>query len=295
MKKINIKKILLFTLINAAVLFSVAGIFSEKPRLVKFNKIEFLKKKGDSIAVLMTITIENPNFFSISGKNVEVISSNKLGEIGKGTMEPFTLKPRSSDSLKVLMMLKSNRMMEAYTSNGDNFESTIAIKGNFSPLFFVKTVTIESKVPKKEINSLILSSFMADNTITFDSLNYRPVSPVESVMNFNVKLKNNFNFGFKVEKVDIELFPSEQSQTLLGNWSLNKAVEMTPKAEMSFPGTLHVHHIAMMMAGIEKGGRDLNKAYLKGVATVILDSEAIKVPFGFAVSTDMTKLQIQTH
>ena len=295
MKRINIKKILLFTCINALVFFSVAGIFSGNPRLVKFNNLEFLKKKGDSIAVLMTITIENPNFFSISGENVEVISSNTSGFIGKGNMEPFTIKAHSSDSLKVLMMLKADRMMAAYTTDGDNFESTITINGNFSPLFFTHSVTIESKVPKKEINGLILSSFMADNNISFDSLNYRPLSPVESVMNFNVKLKNNFDFDFKIEKVEIELHPSEKSQILLGNWTLNKAVEMTPKSEMSFPGTLHVHHLAVMMAGIEKAGKDLNKAYLRGYASILIDSEVIRAPFSFAVSTDMSKLKIQTH
>jgi hypothetical protein len=186
-------------------------------------------------------------------------------------------------------------MMAAYSTNGDNFESTITINGNLSPLFFVKSISIESMVPIKEINGLILTSFMADNNISFDSLNYRPISPVESVMNFNVKLNNNFDFEFKIEKVEIELYPSEKSQILLGNWTLNKTVEMTPKSEMSFPGTLHVHHIAMLMAGIEKAGKDLNKAYLRGYANILIDSEVVNVPFNFAVSTDMSKLKIQTH
>ena len=70
---------------------------------------------------------------------------------------------------------------------------------------------------------------------------------------------------------------------------------MTPKSEMSFPGTLHVHHIAMMMAGIEKAGKDLNKAYLRGYASILIDSEVIRVPFSFAVATDMSVTWVLKH
>ncbi len=292
-QKINWKKLVFFTAVNVIVFFIILSLVSGAPKLVKFNNVELMRKMGDSLEVAIKITLENPNLFSVTGKDVVFSSSASSGFIGKGRIGKFTIGPRSSDSITVIMMLNSDQLMKAYTSKVDNFESTITVQGSFSPLFFVNEVNIESTIPKKEINGLILSSFFADNNISFDSLNYRPVSPVESKMNFNVKVKNTFNFEFTVKSIEMEVLPSANSQTVMGNWSLEKEVVMEPKKEMHLNGVLRVHHIALMMAGIEKGGKELNSAYIKGTASLVLDAETIKVPFGFGVTADMNQLKIE--
>ncbi len=291
-KKINWKKLLLFTGANIVILFIILCLLSGAPKLVKFNSAKLIRKTGDSLEIVMKITFENPNLFSISGKEVIISSSTSSGLIGIGKIGKFTIGPKTSDSITVIMMLNSDQLMKAYTSNADNFESTITVKGSFSPLFFVTEVNIESAIPKKQINALILSSFFSDNDISFDSLNYRPISPVESKMNFNVKLKNTFNFAFTVKSIDLNVLPSANSQTVIGNWSIEKEAVMEPKKEVHLNGVLRVHHIAIMMAGLEKGGKELNSAYISGTATLVLDSEIINVPFGFGVTADMTQLKI---
>ena len=290
----NHKKILLFTLLNVLVIISVLGVLGGKPKVTKFNKIEFLEKKGDSIAVLLYITIENPNFFSISGKHITIESKTAKGTIGTGKIDAFSLDPKASDSLKVIMMVNANQMIDSYKDNADHFESTIALHGDFFPLFFTHKIDIDSKIPKKDINALLLSTFLSNNNITFDSLNYKPISPVESKLNFNINVKNTLNFEFKIQNIDVELYPSEKSQIVLGNWKLKKEVTMPPNKEAKLEGTLNVHHIAMIMAGVEKAGKELNKAFIKGKIMVKLDSESITVPFNMNVSTDMTKLKIDS-
>jgi len=292
-RKFNWKFLLLFFLINFVVLLGVVGIFSSKPELVGVNKVRVKEKNGDTLTVELQLVIKNPNVFSISGSDITVITQNGEEQTGSGVLGSFSLNAGETDTVMITMKMNSDKLLALYDKTGTDLTSTVVLNGSFSPLFFVSQVSFESAIPKENINQLLMESFFAKNDITFDSLNYRPVSITESRMDFNVNLTNTFAFPFTVEKLTADIFPQNGSQTIVGTWSTQKPVLLNPKEQNTINGSLSVHHMALMIAGLEKKGQYLNSAYIKGNATIRLDKERMEIPFDVTVTTDMSKIIIQ--
>lgn len=292
-RRFNWKLLLLFFLINFVLLVVAIGIFSSTPELLGVNKLRVKEKNGDTLTVELQLVIKNPNVFSISGSDITVTTQNNEEQTGSGVLGTFSLNAGETDTIMITMKMNTGKLMALYDQTGADLTSTVKLNGSFSPLFFVNQVSFESAIPKENINQLLMQSFFAKNDISFDSLNYRPVSITESRMDFNVNLTNTFAFPFTVEKLTADIFPQNGSQTVVGSWSNQKPVLLNPKAQNTINGNLSVHHMALMIAGLEKKGQNLNSAYIKGTATIRLDKEIMDLPFDMTVATDMSKIIVQ--
>lgn len=292
-RKINWKFLSLFLAINFLVLLGIVGAFASKPELVGINKIKIKEKAGDTLTVELELIISNPNVFSLSGSDVTMTSFNGTEQIGVGVLGSFSLEAGQTDTLLVTMRMNTGKMLDSYDTNAKDLTSTVVLNGSFSPLFFVSEVKFESAIPKENINQLLMESFFARNDISFDSLNYHPVSISESRMDFNVTLSNTFAFPFTVEKLSADIFPAEGSQTVVGTWSMAKPVALNPKQQTTLKGSMAVHHMALMLAALEKKGENLNSAYIKGNASIRIDNTVMEIPFDVSVTTDMSKIIIQ--
>lgn len=292
MKNKNVRRFLLFTLINLVVIGGVLLLVAQKPKVLGVHRIELLEKRNDSLQVKLELIIENGNFFSISSDDVVIRSFSGETLLGEGKMTELNLGSGVTDTVPVYIMLASDAFLKAYEGSRDDFQNSLEVSGSFWPLFFVNSFTVEQPLEGEQMNQLLLASFFDDNEITFDSLNYTPVNAVESRMDFNVTLTNTFGFDFKVRELELDILPAEGSQTVIGHWKLTEEIDMKPKNPIVLPGSLTVHHMALMLAGLEKQGKNLNKGWVTGHVIVDTGKEPFRIPFAFEVTSDMSKLMV---
>jgi len=160
MRKINWKHFLLAALVSLVVILGVIALSYRQPQVMKLSNVEFIDM-GDSIINLnVRMAIKNPNFFSISGKDVRIEFTESNTLLGQGNIPSFML-PRSSQSdVDIKMRINFRQVIRSYDHNAsDSVQPSVVITGAFMPGFFIKKINLKKNIPKRDVYRLLFNAF----------------------------------------------------------------------------------------------------------------------------------------
>jgi hypothetical protein len=291
--KFNLKKIIIYFILNIILFLTVSAFISGKPEIKSYRSINYINKKEDTLTAEIEAEIYNPNFFSIGGKNItsEINWQDKIfcrGEIGS-----FKIKQRSTDIVIIKFKCSTVDLKNIYKNSNDEIKFNIIINGDFKPLFFVKKINTELMMVKKDMQKLVLQAFLNDNDIKFDSFKVNMENPIKTNINFNINLINTLGFEYTVNKIETEFSPNKNNDMIFANWHSKKKFLMIPDQKATIEGELSLNNMALVFAGISKKGKNMNKFYMNGKVDVSIDNkENFEAQFNFPVKIENGTVEI---
>lgn len=146
------------------------------PRLLRIDKVEFVNLTDSFINLRIACTVDNANFFTISGKNVAVSFSESDKLLGDGKIDTFNFRRTSPSTLTGTLRINCRQILRSYDQiKADTVEPAITITGRFMPCFFISKVAFREKVPRREIFRILFNVFRNSDVTTRNKSNM-PVS-----------------------------------------------------------------------------------------------------------------------
>lgn len=287
--KIFSTKFFLLFIINILIVGVFLFFFIPKPTLESIDEISINRKSGDSLFVKLKLSVRNPNFFTISGKNVRLKLLNESNLLVEGVVSGFALKPFQTDTLEYNCFFLLKNLLTAYKNSPKVFKNTIEFNGSFTPLFFLKNFAVENSFDKSKIESLIFSFFFNEEHLHFDSLRFLPISPKESKITCSIVLYNSLDLKFTLKKIEIEIYPTEKSNNIIGTWKLEEKVEILADQMNNINCSLTIDNFALLLSGFEKNKTNYNTVFVKGKITAMIDNVIFEAPISSTVKIAANK------
>lgn len=170
MPRINWKQFALSALACLLIMGILITVTWSTPRIESIDKVEFVNIADSFVNLRMTCRVNNANFYTISGRNVQIrfTESNKL--FGEGNVDTFCFHRAGTSTLAGNVTINFKQVLRCYDQiRADSVEPAVSITGRFMPCFFISKVDLKQKVPKRDIlkilfNALRNSHMTAANT-----------------------------------------------------------------------------------------------------------------------------------
>jgi LEA14-like dessication related protein len=156
--------------LSAAACFILAGIVVmvtwRTPRITSIDKVEFVNITDSFINLKITCNVNNTNFYSIKGKNVQLRFSESDKQLGDGNIETFSFGRNGQSTLTGTLRINFKQILRSYDIiKADTVAPVVSITGSFMPLFFISKVDIKEKVSKRDVFRFLFNA-LRDNAIT---------------------------------------------------------------------------------------------------------------------------------
>ena len=158
----SVMRIVLLSVLFVVLGFLFICLFSKRPYIEKVSNVEVLKIVKDSVIVSINAVMTNDNFFSINGKNVSIKSRNNTEMDPIGKIQNFRIPSYSRDTICLSIKFKISEVFSHINGNSNGKNLTLAITGDFMPLFFVNFIEFEidlSKLLFQNLNLIIGNNF----------------------------------------------------------------------------------------------------------------------------------------
>jgi hypothetical protein len=137
------------------------------PRIVSIDKVDFVSLADSFVNLRITCTVNNSNFYSISGKNVQLRFSASGAPLGEGKIDTFSFRRTSRSSLTGTLRINFRQVLRSYDQiKADTVEPAIAITGRFMPCFFISKADFKERVPRREIFRILFNAFRNSDVTT---------------------------------------------------------------------------------------------------------------------------------
>ncbi|MET0634472.1 MAG: hypothetical protein ABWZ25_00510 [Chitinophagaceae bacterium] len=279
MRRIDWRKLGLFFGLNCLLLVGVLGITFQKPRFVRFDKIDFVSVEDSFFNFKILLVMDNKNPFSISGKSLAFTFNESDQQYGSGTIEPFQLKRLSESTVDLSLKLNYRKVLKSYDEKTtDTLLPSVLIKGDFMPAFFIHKINLRKQLGKKELIGLIGAAFSNGGLLWPDSFSIRKVNLLETEIGFNLALVNRLNFDVTINEISGKLYALENRDLPLGDISLQREIVLPPGERLSIPFLVKAENLTIVKSLLKSGTANLNSFFLDGKLVLNIEGESISVP-----------------
>ena len=210
------------------------------PKLVSIENIE-VQPFGESFIIVTDLKIYNPNKFSLHSKDVNI--ELFMGDLFIGNISLLNeFKVKKQDTLKLRSKLNLDPgLFKQNISLNDSLN--LALKGSakvsFIPLNY--KFHIEQKLILSDLLYPLLEKNLQDSDINFKSLQIGNIklSSVDIISAFT--FKNNFNFDYRIEKLNVEIFDSKKYNNLIGESNIDDLVLVKKQSEVDIESAISLN------------------------------------------------------
>ena len=269
------KLFLRYFLITVVIFIITACASIKEPQLVSIDNV-VIASSEDSYAVLTDLKLFNPNRFALNSKDVKIelyIDSLFVGEIL--LLNEFKIKKRDTINLKTKLTLEPKLFDQSVNLNDI---LNLRVKGSAKvPILPINyKFDIEHQLLLSDLIEPLLKNNLKESDINFKSVEIKKIKlstvDIISVLTF----KNNFNFDYSIEKLDVEIYDSNKYTNLIGESSLGNSIQVFRKSEIDIESSITL--------STAKLGRSILKNLFKKTyslfirANVIIVFNQIQVP-----------------
>ena len=125
----------MFTALNMVVVIALFWMFFTYPSISNIKKVEITKIENGTIHTASSVLINNPNFFSINGKNLKFRMNYGNTTVGNGEMKnQFTLPSNKKTLLTAKMQFNLKKLSKFWRDfiKQDSLEIDILSNGSYT-------------------------------------------------------------------------------------------------------------------------------------------------------------------
>lgn len=253
------------------------------PKLVSLENVD-VNSVGNSFSILTDLNIYNPNNFSLYSKNVNVelfLDDLFVGKIN--LLNQFKVKRK--DTLKLRSKLNLDPMLfDQKVSLDDTLNLNLrgSAKISFIPLNY--KFNIQQKLMLSDLIEPLVENNLKDSNINFKSIHIKNIGLSRVDMISVLTFKNNFNFDYSIEKLNVEIYDSSRYNNIIGESNIENPIEVKNNNEFEIESAITLN--------TAKLGKSILKNLLKKRYTlfvkvnVIINFNQIKLPFSIFKELD---------
>jgi LEA14-like dessication related protein len=279
------KKILKSNVFIVIVTILCAGLILAQtisyPEFEKINSFEIDSYDNSVFSASMNVGIQNSNWFSIKGEEIEFRLNYKNHLIATGSSrEAVQFKRKSLSNLAVQLEFYPdslrNELKEILLS--DSLRIDMEITGKFTILGIRSQRVVSTWIKTDElINTLIAHTFGGDG-LRLKSVQFVNGGIQKSSYKVVFDLKNTLRSPVVLNKMNYSIYAdkSKENRLAISDFKLNKNIN--PNASETIEGNIEIANLTSALTGFSKVLNGKLDYYLDGYALITLKGRSINIP-----------------
>jgi len=269
------KLFLKYFLITIILLGITACTSIKDPKLVSIDNV-VMASSDDSYTVLIDLKLYNPNRFALRSKDVKLelfIDSLFIGKIM--LMNEFYIKKRDTLSLKTKLIVDYKLFKQPVNLN-DTLNLRVKGSAKVSIFSINYKFDIEHKLRLSDLMEPLLKNNLKESDVKFRAITVKNIrlSTVDIVS--TLTFKNNFNFDYTIEKLNIEIFDSNTYTNLVGQSSLGNSIQVVRKSKIDIESAISLSTAKLGKSILKNLFRRRYSLFIRANAVIVFNQ--IQVP-----------------
>lgn len=281
------KLFLKYFLITTILLCITACTSIKDPKLVSIDNV-VMESSDDSYTVLIDIKLYNPNMFPLRSKDVKLelfIDSLFIGKIL--LMNDFYIKKRDTLSLKTKLIIDYKLFKQPVNLNDI---LNLRVKGSAKVSIFSINYKfdIEHQLRLSDLMEPLLKNNLKESDVNFRAIKVKNIrlSTVDIVS--TLTFKNNFNFDYTIEKLNIEIFDSNTYTNLVGQSSIGNPIQVVQKSNIDIESAISLSTAKLGKSILKNLFRRRYSLFIRANAVIVFNQ--IQVPITILKQVDYNPL-----
>lgn len=281
------KLFLKYFLITIILLCITACTSIKDPKLVSIDNV-VMESSDDSYTVLIDIKLYNPNMFPLRSKDVKLelfIDSLFIGKIL--LMNDFYIKKRDTLSLKTKLIIDYKLFKQPVNLN-DTLNLRVKGSAKVSIFSINYKFDIEHQLRLSDLMAPLLKNNLKESDVNFRAIKVKNIrlSTVDIVS--TLTFKNNFNFDYTIEKLNIEIFDSNTYTNLVGQSSLGNPIQVVQKSNIDIESAISLSTAKLGKSILKNLFRRRYSLFIRANAVIVFNQ--IQVPITILKQVDYNPL-----
>ena len=277
------KLFLKYFLITIILLCITACTSIKDPKLVSIDNV-VMESSDDSYTVLIDIKLYNPNMFPLRSKDVKLelfIDSLFIGKIL--LMNDFYIKKRDTLSLKTKLIIDYKLFMQPVNLN-DTLNLRVKGSAKVSIFSINYKFDIEHQLRLSDLMEPLLKNNLKESDVNFRAITVKNIrlSTVDIVS--TLTFKNNFNFDYTIEKLNIEIFDSNTYTNLVGQSSIGNPIQVVQKSNIDIESAISLNTAKLGKSILKNLFRRRYSLFIRANAVIVFNQ--IQVPITILKQVD---------
>jgi len=277
------KLFLKYFLITIILLCITACTSIKDPKLVSIDNV-VMESSDDSYTVLIDIKLYNPNMFPLRSKDVKLelyIDSLFIGKIL--LMNDFYIKKRDTLSLKTKLIIDYKLFKQPVNLN-DTLNLRVKGSAKVSIFSINYKFDIEHQLRLSDLMEPLLKNNLKESDVNFRAITVKNIrlSTVDIVS--TLTFKNNFNFDYTIEKLNIEIFDSNTYTNLVGQSSLGNPIQVVQKSNIDIESAISLNTAKLGKSILKNLFRRRYSLFIRANAVIVFNQ--IQVPITILKQVD---------
>ena len=281
------KLFLKYFLITIILLCITACTSIKDPKLVSIDNV-VMESSDDSYTVLIDIKLYNPNMFPLRSKDVKLELFIDRLFIGKILlMNDFYIKKRDTLSLKTKLIIDYKLFKQPVNLNDI---LNLRVKGSAKVSIFSINYKfdIEHQLRLSDLMEPLLKNNLKESDVNFRAIKVKNIrlSTVDIVS--TLTFKNNFNFDYTIEKLNIEIFDSNTYTNLVGQSSIGNPIQVVQKSNIDIESAISLSTAKLGKSILKNLFRRRYSLFIRANAVIVFNQ--IQVPITILKQVDYNPL-----
>jgi len=277
------KLFLKYFLITIILLCITACTSIKDPKLVSIDNV-VMESSDDSYTVLIDIKLYNPNMFPLRSKDVKLelyIDSLFIGKIL--LMNDFYIKKRDTLSLKTKLIIDYKLFKQPVNLN-DTLNLRVKGSAKVSIFSINYKFDIEHQLRLSDLMEPLLKNNLKESDVNFRAITVKNIrlSTVDIVS--TLTFKNNFNFDYTIEKLNIEIFDSNTYTNLVGQSSIGNPIQVVQKSNIDIESAISLNTAKLGKSILKNLFRRRYSLFIRANAVIVFNQ--IQVPITILKQVD---------
>lgn len=251
------------------------------PVIKRIDSLKLESIDNGQANLIMTLTIENSNSFSISGKDLSFKILYKEVSIGSGfcPME-FELKSKSVSRLEANMILyidsiPENFRMGLFEMDSISLNVHLSYQGKFG---LKQQKESEVKLSMVMIQDAVIQSYLPTSGIKLDGLTLTSSSTTQSVFSGNCTFLNTLPANITILQSDINIYSDLNKTSKVGKLKMIDSISIITGQANNIPCSIYVDNFKAMSIGLGKMMNGSLDFYAIGPVQIEMLGKAYKIP-----------------
>lgn len=268
------------------VLFCIIIFTFQYPKLSQIKSIEVKELDGNKLTGEAQLGIENPNFYSLSAKELHYSLLYRDTFIAEGDLPKGLYLPANKESLHNLPLNLSLASLFAVANTmlkKDSLKLMARMDGKFTAFGISKHLEIPFTFAPRDLLSQVVNTSFGENAIQFKNFEWKTSSLKETTVGFTLELKNPFDFPIVLEAANLELMDPNTPTNKVGNWEMEKPEKIDPKKKVGITSKVTISHLGLGGGMIQTVFTGSVKYKAQGKVTVKIADYPFELPINGTV------------
>jgi LEA14-like dessication related protein len=269
------KLIFKYFLVVLLVLVITACSAIKDPQLVSIENVD-VQSNNEYLSVVTDLKIYNPNRFALRSKDVNIelfMDDLFVGNIS--LLSTFNVKKQDTLKLRSRLNLEPHLFQQNINLNDTlNLRIKGSAKVSFIPLNY--KFDIDHQLMLSDLLDPLLEKKLKDSDIIFKTIRIENIKLSRIDIISGLKFKNNFNFDYSIDKLNVKIFDSKQHNNLVGESDIDEPIEVKKQSEIDIESAISLNTAKLGKSIIKNLFKKRYTLYVKVNAILVLNK--IKFP-----------------